>query len=674
MYPISTSPQNFGMYRQDRDSEAVGKSRGGGVCLLVNQNWCKDVKNLSAICTSQLEALTIRCRPFYLPRELTSLIITVVYIPPDANAESAATQLSTIVTDNELKHPNATSIILGDFNHVNLKKTLPKLFQHVTVATRNNNILDHCYTTIKDAYRSLKRPPLGESDHNLIYMIPRYRCQFKREAVKSRMISKWTPDNIMKLQGCFDCTDWNAFKDSSDINLCTESVISYIKFCQDICIDKDVVKIYPNQNPWFNKSIKDLIRNRDRAFRSNDKDLFRKSKYELRKGINKAKREYKNRLEEDISSGDSRELWKSLNKITNYKPKSDKINSNDDLPQRLNDFFSRFDTPPLHEDNNYENGNDVPLVVLEENTCIEFSRCKSNKSAGPDGISPMLVKHCCKQIAHIFTYIFNFSLISQIIPRCFKDSIIVPIPKRSPIETLNDYRPITLTSDLMKCFEHIVLNYLKAKCPRDLDQYQFAYRPNRSTEDAVSITLHRILEHLERDKRYARILYIDFSSAFNTIVPYKLHTKMVEIGFDISICNWVLNFLTDRPQRTKVGTTISDKRIINTGVPQGCVLSPFLFTLFTYDCVTYYSNCHIAKFADDTTIVGLINDDSDESNYRNQVKRVVDWCNENNLFLNVSKTKEMVVDFRKSLNVKYPIFINGISVEFVEEFKFLGQL
>ena len=108
----------------------------------------------------------------------------------------------------------------------------------------------------------------------------------------------------------------------------------------------------------------------------------------------------------------------------------------------------------------------------------------------------------------------------------------------------------------------------------------------------------------------------------------------------------VFDFLTGRPQVVRIGDRTSSTVISNTGYPKGCVLSPLLFSLFTHDRAATQSSNLIVKFSDDTTIVGLITD-NDESAYREGVDTLTTWCQDNNLSLNISKTKEMIVDYRR---------------------------
>ncbi len=113
-------------------------------------------------------------------------------------------------------------------------------------------------------------------------------------------------------------------------------------------------------------------------------------------------------------------------------------------------------------------------------------------------------------------------------------------PQKNMITCLNDYRPIALTPVIAKCFERLVITHIKDSIPVDLDQYQFAYRANRSTEDAICVAMHAALSHLEKPNTYIRMLFVDYSSAFNTIVPSQLINKLHALGLTPSTCNWLL--------------------------------------------------------------------------------------------------------------------------------------
>jgi hypothetical protein len=136
-----------------------------------------------------------------------------------------------------------------------------------------------------------------------------------------------------------------------------------------------------------------------------------------------------------------------------------------------------------------------------------------------------------------------------------------------------------------------------------------------------------------------RILFLEYGSAFNTIVHSKLTTKLRTLELNTSLCSWILDFLTGRPQVVMVGDNTSAMLILNTGAPQWCMLSSLLYSLFTHDCTARHDSNTIIKFADDTQwyCVGLITD-NDETAYREEVRDLAMWCQDNNLSLNVIKT------------------------------------
>ncbi len=350
------------------------------------------------------------------------------------------------------------------------------------------------------------------------------------------------------------------------------------------------------------------------------------------RGIREAKRQYSRRIAHRFSdSRDTRSLWQGIQTITDYKPPPQTCDSTIPLLNELNAFFARFEaqnsttaqkTPPPP--------GDQVMTLSPDSVRRSLSRINARKAPGPDNIPGRVLRDCAVELTDVFTDIFNISLSQAVVPTYLKATTIIPVPKKSSPSCFNDYRPVALTPILMKCFERLVMQHIKSVLPPSLDPFQFAYRSNRSTDDAIATALHPALTHLEKKYSYVRMLFIDFSSAFNTIIPQQLTHKLVQLGLNISLCNWLLDFLTGRSQAVQVGINTSSTITLNTGAPQGCVLSPLIFTLLTHDCTPSLNSNLFIKFADDTTVVGLISN-RDETNYRSEVSHLAGWCRDNNL-------------------------------------------
>ena len=206
---------------------------------------------------------------------------------------------------------------------------------------------------------------------------------------------------------------------------------------------------------------------------------------------------------------------------------------------------------------------------------------------------------CRPAVGCIHTDIFNVSLSQCKIPHCFKKSTIIPVLKKSRASCLNDYDPVAFTYLVTKTLERLVLQFLKSIIDPLLDQFQFAYRNNRSVDDAVALELFFNIST-------AKILTLgSFLLIFaHEIIPLKPFYEIQSLGVHQSMCLWILDFLLNGPQVVKIGDNLSSSVTLSTGTPQGCVLSPMLYSLFTHDCLSCHVSTKILKFADDTTVIG----------------------------------------------------------------------
>ena len=225
----------------------------------------------------------------------------------------------------------------------------------------------------------------------------------------------------------------------------------------------------------------------------------------------------------------------------------------------------------------------------------------------------------------------------------------------------------------MKTLEKIVKSLLQKATDKFLDPLQFAYRTGRGVDDAKLFILNSLYKHLEKPGAHARILFADFSSAFNTVQPYILVQRLLsDFKLTHQLVQWILDFLTNRQQRVFVNGAYSEVKFTNTGSPQGCCLSPFLYILYTDSCRSSREGSHLVKFSDDAALLTLLR--GEEDGHGDALSDFWDWCDSNFLEMNVSKTKEMIVDFRKTKVDVIASMIHNEPVEIVDSFKYLGTV
>ena len=670
----------FTTVRHDRTQDSE-KEHGGGLLTLVNNKWCKNICIKSQHCDKNIEILALGLRPFYLPREFASIHLLIVYAPPDSNYNDASETLTNTINDIENNSPDSVIIILGDFNQCKFQQCIPHFQQFVKCPTRNDAILDLFFCNVPYSYNVQSKPPLGNSDHKMLHCIPKYKPKYKTSKPTTLTIHDWNETTIEKLRGCFDCTDWNCLYDEYD-DLDSNSTVftDYINFCVELNIPKKTIKCFPNNKPWVTSELKQLLNEKKAAIASKDKNKIKDIQNVLTVAINSAKRSYKQRIQNLFNENNPRNAWKGLKILSGFNVNTPSLPDVDDdqtFADELNHFYARFDVHNFENERNslVSDLNNIAAerIIIDPNEVHKtLSIINTRKSAGPDKLGGKVLKECRSQLTPAICRLFQRSMDDHVIPAKWLTAELVPVPKVKRPSTKNDLRPIALTPIIMKCFERVVLKELKPE--RYVDKCQYAYMSKRSVEDANLILHHKILSHLDKVNTYVRILFIDFSSAFNTIQPHLLIQKLIKMGINPNLILWINSFLVNRLQYVRFKSSLSNVITINTGAPQGCVLSANLFTLYTSDKTCQTNNCFLVKYADDTVITGLLSNCFNEMSYRTEINKFVTWCDKNHLNLNVKKTKEIIVDFRKKHTTIRPIEIKGETVDVVTEYKYLGTL
>jgi hypothetical protein len=451
-----------------------------------------------------------------------------------------------------------------------------------------------------------------------------------------------------------------------------------MKFCESTIVKTKTILTFPNNKPWVTKDLKMHLNRKKHAFIKGDMSEYKEKAKDFNRQARIAKLKYKNKVEQKFKTGNVREAWDGLKTMMGKPSKQSKqhIPQSAEEVNNLNQFYARFDVRDLsHEcETLCQSLEPESLELTEAEVVSVFKHLKPNKAPGPDGVKGRVLKSCASQLGQVFTYIFQFLLNMHVMPRAWKTSTIIPIPKRPNVTQPNDFRPVALTSVLAKCFESVLCKHLRKSVCEKLDPHQFAYKARRGVEDASLTLLNLVAKHLDKPRTHVRILMIDFSSAFNSMEPLVLLQRLIDLGVNSSLVLFINDFLRDRPQRVRSGGTLSDEIIVSTGAPQGCVLSPTLFSIYTDEI--RFSDAIIAlfKFADDMALVGLLTGEESLAAYYAAVKVLELWCKVSFLELNVKKTKELVFDERRGDIDFVPVSINGEDVEVVSSFKYLGTV
>ena len=400
-----------------------------------------------------------------------------------------------------------------------------------------------------------------------------------------------------------------------------------------------------NNAPFMNKTLTKsvMLRSRLRNKFIKSPTVENEAAYKIQRNLcvklfRKAKKEYYGNLDNSIFS-DNKKFWEVMKPLFSEKQKvmrkmilidDDKVISNDDeIAEKMNNFFitavsklSIEDRYPNDECNNiimdiikqYESHPSIQKIkanisvnekfVFNTMSTVqvgnEIKNLNTHKATNPNDIPAKIIIESNDIVAPYLSHIYTSSIQSRVFPNALKEADVTPIHKKGDSTEMANYRPISILPTDSKIFERNMYDQIYSYIEKHLSPYLCGFRKGYSTQHCLAVMVESWKKAIDNNKNAGAIL-TDLSKAFDCLNHKLLIAKLNAYGFDENSLQFIYSYLTERKQRTKVNNSLSEWKIIKSGVPQGSILGPLLFNIYMNDIFWLTSDVSIANYADDTT-------------------------------------------------------------------------
>ena len=284
----------------------------------------------------------------------------------------------------------------------------------------------------------------------------------------------------------------------------------------------------------------------------------------------------------------------------------------------------------------------VDITFTEEDFINAIDELSNNSSSGPDGIPSIFLKKCKSSVSVPLTMLWRKALDMGVTPLLVKIAHIIPIHKGDHRGLAANYRPIALTSHLVKLFEKVIRNkivsFLEENCL--LNPSQHGFRRGRSCLSQLLDHYDKILSMLEQGLN-VDVIYLDFAKAFDKVDHQILLEKLELLGIGGKLLEWIKSFLLQRTQHVLVNGHLSEPSAVRSGVPQGSVIGPLLFLILIGDIDAELAHAFLSSFADDTRTAMGVGSIRDVSLHQSDLERIYEWAIINNMSFNNKKLEAL---------------------------------
>lgn len=641
-------------------------------------------------------------------------VIVTVYRSPTGDTDKFLERLNKIIDNINKKFIRHKKIICGDFNICLLKESqLANRFRDILrqnnftqTITKPTRVTKKCASLIDNIFINYDDSLQGVilytalSDHygQAIELSP--RDEIRGCAVDSKFVRVFSNSKLDQFADEISRFSWNNVCCENDANAAYGLFLSRILGLVQIVFPPKRITTQNGRGSWLTRGIRISSKNKRKLYilrnRGQVSDEFYKGYCSvLKKVVISAKRMSSERYLSNAKDK-GKAIWSLINQYTgkNKKEKgsilenikTDGIESAEAVLNSVNDYFINA-CPEITDGNDLSgicyNQNSLFLQpVVEEEVISVIKSLKNTSSVGDDEIPTKLIKHIARYIAEPLCHIINTSFLTGTFPTELKWAKVKPIFKKGDRSNVSNYRPIAILNNLSKIIEKIIASRILTFFDREniLNNNQNGFRKGRSTIRSVYVALTDIL-HSMNEKNNTVALCLDLSKAFDSVEHNILLRKLEKYGVRGIALSLVASYLSDRKQyvaeTTEAGHCIKSNILeIKRGVPQGSILGPLLYIIYTNDLPLVISE-RVLQFADDTSVVIST---KGEGNLTDLVSERVGatlgtldhWFKKNNLLLNVNKTQMIDFSFGQSKDRLSIAYNDNTHITSVDQINFLG--
>ena len=705
---------NYMMYRTDRLNNRTSDA-GGTLLYVYSKLGQRECRSLNRPVNGVPFDSSTWC--WVTPESGKNVLVGCIYRSPSSLITNNDNFLKLINHANDVAGNNRL-LILGDFNVPNIDwqnySTKPgarkiekdfletvtgnSMYQHVKENTRirgpQRSILDLALTKEEEDIKNVKiLDPIGKSDHGIVKgdLI----CKWKSKAIP-RKIKAYRKGNYGNMKDALSQTQWRSEYAYMSGAECIKHLMKNYEKLENEAVPMIMPRDY--NEPWMNARLMKLWKKKRNSwtrvqekYSKNSWKRYRRDRDKLSSNIRKEKRLHEGRIAKNARVN-KKAFFKYVNSKLTVRPeitalrKSDNtiVEEDKDIVEVQVDYFSTVYTEyrgeQMPEMQNMTENELTNIEITTEMVEEKLMNLNENKSSGSDIFHPYVLKETAKEMSEPLAIIYQKLLNEGVCPDEWKSANVTPIHKKGDKTDPSNYRPVSLTSQVCKVLESIIVDKVtKHLTDNDLlNDAQHGFRAGRSCLTNLLETLEQWTEIIDEGDAID-VAYLDFRKAFDLVSHEHLIYKLSKYGIKGNLLEWIKDFLKDRTQRVVIRGTASSPRKVTSGVPQGSVLGPLLFLIFINDLPLGLLST-LSLFADDSKLFSrIVRNKKGMKNVmengnvtlQNDLNAVLEWANKWKMEFNVDKCKIMHLGHN---NPKATYSMGGSNLQETEEERDLGVI